>query len=269
MNISIVDYPGCDPDEFVSFFGLFVQGVLGAIALCFLIIKRYRENPLIRRSWTIWLLDTSKQVAGMVFVHFINVIWASFISSEHISDACSLYLLSFLLDSSIGLVIIYLLLYGITSISINYNIWYIMPGRYAMVGPWGAPPKEMLGPWCIQCLIYLFFTAIEKMVCLLILYLPYFRRVQINWFYWLHNPKIELFLSMLVIPLVINIFIFWMTDNFLMMEDKTKSKVLIQECDSHSDDDQDLLTDHEHNENESSTRNDSSQNPIPSEPRII
>ena len=70
--------------------------------------------------------------------------------------------------------------------------------------------------------------AIEKMVCLLILYLPYFRRVQINWFYWLHNPKIELFLSMLVIPLVINIFIFWMTDNFLMMEDKTKYKVLIQ-----------------------------------------
>ena len=33
---------------------------------------------------------------------------------------------------------------------------------------------------------------------------------------------------MLVIPLVINIFIFWMTDNFLMMEDKTKYKVLIQ-----------------------------------------
>ena len=52
-----------------------ILGVLGAIALCFLIIKRYRENPLIRRSWTIWLLDTSKQVAGMVFVHFINVIW--------------------------------------------------------------------------------------------------------------------------------------------------------------------------------------------------
>ena len=33
---------------------------------------------------------------------------------------------------------------------------------------------------------------------------------------------------MLVIPLVINIFIFWMTDNFLMMEDKTKYKVFIQ-----------------------------------------
>ena len=51
------------------------SGVLGTIALCFLIIKRYRENSLIRRSWTIWLLDTSKQVVGMIFVHFINVLW--------------------------------------------------------------------------------------------------------------------------------------------------------------------------------------------------
>jgi len=74
---------------------------------------------------------------------------------------------------------------------------------------------------------------------------------------------------MLVIPLVINIFIFWMTDNFLMMEDKTKYKVFIQDCDSHIDDDQDLLTDHEHNENDQSPPNDSSQNPIPSEPRVI
>ena len=84
---------------------------------------------------------------------------ASFISSEHISDACSLYLLSFLLDSSIGLVIIYFLLYGITAISIKYNIWIIMPGRYAMVGPWGVPTKEMLWPWCVQCAIYLFFSG--------------------------------------------------------------------------------------------------------------
>ena len=90
---------------------------------------------------------------------------ASFISSEHISDACSLYLLSFLLDSSIGLVIIYFLLYGITAISIKYNIWYIMPGRYAMAGPWGVPPKEMLGPWCVQCLIYLFFSGKVNLLC--------------------------------------------------------------------------------------------------------
>jgi len=55
-----------------------------------------------------------------------------------------------------------------------------------------------------------------------------------------------------------------------MMEDKTKYKVLIQDCDSHSDDDQDLLTDHEHNENDQSPPNDSSQNQsIPSEPRVI
>ena len=34
-----------------------------------------------------------------------------------------------------------------------------MPGRYAQVGPWGARPKEMLGPWSVQCLIYLIFSG--------------------------------------------------------------------------------------------------------------
>ena len=99
------------------------------------------------------------------------------------------------------------------------NVWFIYFSQARSI--YNAQiflPKNIVRP----------IEAIEKVVCLLILYLPYFQRVQINWFYWLHNPKIELFLSMLVIPLVINIFIFWMTDNFLMMEDKTKYKVLIE-----------------------------------------
>lgn len=67
--------------------------------------------------------------------------------------------------------------------------------------------------------------AIEKVVCLWILNMKYFRETQIRWFGWLHNAKLELFLTMLVIPLLINIFIFWMTDNFLMLKNMKKYKV--------------------------------------------
>ena len=42
-----------------------------------------------------------------------------------------------------------------------------------------------------------------------------------------------------------------------------------KDCDSHSDDDQDLLSDHEHNENDQSPPIDSSRNPNPSQPRIF
>ena len=63
------------------------------------------------------------------------------------------------------------------------------------------------------------------MVCLWILNMRYFRETQIRWFGWLHNAKLELFLTMLVIPLLINIFIFWMTDNFLMLKNMKKYKV--------------------------------------------
>ena len=42
-----------------------------------------------------------------------------------------------------------------------------------------------------------------------------------------------------------------------------------KDCDSHSDDDQDLLSDHEHNENDQSQAIDSSRNLNPSQPRIF
>jgi hypothetical protein len=63
-----------------------------------------------------------------------------------------------------------------------------------------------------------------------LLYLPFIRSIKIFWFFWLNDPsgKIELFLTMLFIPLLINIFIFWMTDNFLMKKNKNYFKITIQ-----------------------------------------
>jgi len=246
MNITIDYYPGCDPNEFVSLFGLFVQGVLGTIALCFLIIKRYRENGLIRRSWTVWLLDTSKQVISMVFVHFVNVLWASIVSQRHVADACSLYLLSFLLDSTIGLVIIYILLILVTCLSKRFEVWYTLPGQYDDgADAASGDVRRMLFPWSIQTFLFLLFSALEKVVCLLILSMRVFRDTQIRWFGWLDNAKLELFLTMLVIPLIINIFIFWMTDNFLMFKNMKKYKVSIEaKDDTSAESDQELIIDH-------------------------
>ena len=65
-------------------------------------------------------------------------------------------------------------------------------------------------------------------MCLSILSMRVFRDTQIRWFGWLDNAKLELFLTMLVIPLIINIFIFWMTDNFLMFKNMKKYKVSIE-----------------------------------------
>uniref|UniRef100_A0A8C7XSB7 STIM activating enhancer n=1 Tax=Oryzias sinensis TaxID=183150 RepID=A0A8C7XSB7_9TELE len=66
-------------------------------------LKRFREPKHERRPWRIWFLDTSKQAIGMLFIHFANV----YLSDLTEEDPCSLYLINFLLDASLGMLVIY------------------------------------------------------------------------------------------------------------------------------------------------------------------
>lgn len=132
-----------------------VSGILGSVALSFLIIKRYREPSEYRRSWTVWSYDTSKQVLGMLFVHFANIVWASYISGKFTGDACSLYLLSFLLDSSVGLFIIYVSLKIVDFINLRLKWWMMTVGKYARDERVVQFDLHSIRPWIVQTLIFL------------------------------------------------------------------------------------------------------------------
>ena len=55
----------------------------------------------------VWFLDTNKQGISMVAMHFMNIFLAESKEKAKSSDPCTYYLFSFALDSSIGLVIIW------------------------------------------------------------------------------------------------------------------------------------------------------------------
>ena len=55
-----------------------VQLALGVLAIGSLVVKRYVEKP--RRSWKVWALDVSKQAAGGLFAHALNLLLAMFLS---------------------------------------------------------------------------------------------------------------------------------------------------------------------------------------------
>ncbi|XP_026976886.1 store-operated calcium entry regulator STIMATE isoform X3 [Sagmatias obliquidens] len=80
-------------------------------ALATLAVKRFREPKHERRPWRIWFLDTSKQAIGMLFIHFANVYLAD-LTEE---DPCSLYLINFLLDATVGMLLIYM---GVRAVSV-------------------------------------------------------------------------------------------------------------------------------------------------------
>ena len=93
---------------------------MGVLVLFTLAYKRSREKPM--RPWQIWyahskfaysevrnrqlvngrMFDVSKQVAGQMFVHGLNL-FISDIAADHTSgNPCVLYFLNILIDTTLG-----------------------------------------------------------------------------------------------------------------------------------------------------------------------
>lgn len=70
----------------------------------FLLAKRFREPPGVRRPWQVWWYDTSKQGIGAIVIHITNICLAPLFQG----DPCTWYVINFLLDSTIGLLIVFI-----------------------------------------------------------------------------------------------------------------------------------------------------------------
>lgn len=200
-------------------FGLLVQGILAAVAFSTLILKRLREPLSERRPVLIWFFDTSKQAVGAMLVHFANI----FLANLFKGDPCTWYLINFLLDSTLGLVVIYICLQFMQGVVRMYDWDNLRFGEY------GNPPQ--CKAWAGQCFLYLWAVIIEKATITLVVQLNFWEEVRR--FILLpvkHYPRVELAISMLIIPFVFNAIMFWVVDNFLMR----KKKKLLQREDTHS-----------------------------------
>ena len=93
-----------------DFFSWCVQYILGLSCILILWIKRLKEVP--KRHTIVWFLDVSKQCIGATFGHFLNIYLShifAFMTKPH-GDTCQGYLILFIGDSSIGVLLNVLLL---------------------------------------------------------------------------------------------------------------------------------------------------------------
>lgn len=193
----------CEHGALMGPFGLFVQLLLAGIAFTSLIAKRFCEPKYKRRSWIIWFYDTSKQGIGAAVIHFANV----FLADMFTGDPCTWYIVSFLLDSTIGLIVIYILLQLSQFIADWYKCYTLRVGDY------GDPPQCNI--WIGQCGLYILVILAEKILMTLLVLFKFWKDVRKFIMSPIQNPKVELVLVMFVIPFIINTFIFWVVDNFL------------------------------------------------------
>lgn len=208
-NVNIAGVKGCNMNDQ---FGWIIQGILAFVAFSTLILKRYREPPNERREVIIWFYDTSKQAVGAVVIHFANVL----LSTLFRGDPCTWYLINFLLDSTLGLLIIYFFLKLILLIVRLFGWQSLRFGEY------GTPPK--CSAWMGQCGLYLIVVVLEKVSIALLVHLPFWQKVREFILKPIEgHPKVELAVVMLIVPFIINAIMFWVVDNFLMLHKKKRS----------------------------------------------
>lgn len=212
------DPRGCENGALMDSFGIFLQGLLAVMAFSILMLKRFREPKHERRPWKIWFLDTSKQAIGMLFIHFANV----YLSDLTEQDPCSLYLINFLLDASLGMLIIYA---GVRAVSavVEWRQWDSL--RF---GEYGEPVQ--CTAWLGQCVLYILIMMFEKVLIMLVLLIPQWKELAV--LNPIHNPELELAIVMLIVPFFVNALMFWVVDNFLMKKHRTKAKLEEREEDS-------------------------------------
>uniref|UniRef100_A0ABM5GLS2 Store-operated calcium entry regulator STIMATE-like isoform X1 n=1 Tax=Pogona vitticeps TaxID=103695 RepID=A0ABM5GLS2_9SAUR len=184
---------GCGDGALLGRLGVLVQALLALVAFSTLMLKRFKEPKDERRPWRIWFYDTSKQAIGALFIHFANV----FLSDLTEEDPCSLYLMNFLLDATLGMLLIW---FGVKVVS-----WIVEDRKckHLVFGEYGDPPQA--AAWIGQCLFYLLIMVFEKTVVGLVLLIPGWTKLQEILLGYIPDPQLELVLVMLVVPFIVNL----------------------------------------------------------------
>nr|XP_028603188.1 store-operated calcium entry regulator STIMATE-like [Podarcis muralis] len=201
---------GCDNGALLDRFGVLVQALLAVVAFSTLMLKRFKEPKGERRPWRIWFYDTSKQAIGALFIHFANV----FLSDLTEEDPCSLYLMNFILDATLGMLLIW---FGVKMVS------WVVEGQKCMhlvFGEYGDPPQA--AAWIGQCILYLLIMVFEKTTVGLVLLIPGWTKLQEILLNYIPDPQLELVLVMLVVPFIVNAVMFWVVDSLIMKKHKQK-----------------------------------------------
>ncbi|KAJ7498535.1 vacuolar membrane protein-domain-containing protein [Mycena latifolia] len=189
---------------------LTVQGLMGVLVILSLVYKRHREKPM--RPWRIWLFDVSKQIAGQIFVHLLNLLISDVGSHHSSSNACVFYFLNILIDTTLGVGLIYVILRVLT---------FIMSERFHLKGfesgIYGTPPSFKF--WLRQAAIYvLALTTMKFMVIGLLALLPGLFTLGawlLSWTWTDKGDGLQVIFTMGIFPILMNILQFWLIDSIV------------------------------------------------------
>ncbi|KAJ7734029.1 vacuolar membrane protein-domain-containing protein [Mycena maculata] len=189
---------------------LTVQALMGVLVILSLVYKRHREKPM--RPWRIWFFDVSKQVVGQMWIHGVNVLISDLGSHHSTKNACVFYFLNILIDTTLGVGLIYVVLRVLTFlISERLQLKGFESGVY------GTPPSFKF--WLRQVTIYLLaLTTMKFMVVGLLALLPVLFTLSawlLSWTSIGEGDALQVIFTMGIFPIIMNIVQFWLIDSIV------------------------------------------------------
>ncbi|KAG1805208.1 vacuolar membrane protein-domain-containing protein [Suillus subaureus] len=210
---------------------LVVQALMGVLVILSLVYKRHREPQ--KRPWRIWLFDVSKQIVGQMFVHGVNVLISDLGSHHNAGNACTYYFLNVLVDTTLGVAIIYVVHHGLT---------YLLAKRLYLKGyesgQYGSPPS--IAYWARQAAVYVFALMSMKMLVVgLFTVWPGISKVGdwlLSWTAIGNGDAFQIIFVMGLFPIIMNILQFWLIDSIVKASSKLHREPLFRAPEDDEDD---------------------------------
>ncbi|KAK9472516.1 vacuolar membrane protein-domain-containing protein [Dipodascopsis tothii] len=199
--------------QLLGAFALWVQGAMGGLAILSLVYKRYNELP--RRPVLIWTYDVSKQVVGSAGIHMMNL-FIAILSSHKLEDQpsnpCDWYFLNILLDTTIGVPILWGFLTVLESAAVSAGVVGMRSGEY------GHPPK--LAWFVRQALLYFVGLSGMKFVVYIMLMMPFWDDLASFLLGWTAgHDNVQVAFVMLIFPLIMNMVQYYLVDSIIKSHD--------------------------------------------------
>ena len=190
-------------------FAMWLQVFLGGAATATLLYKRFAE--LEPRPWLIWYFDVSKQAFSGVMQHVAGIAFGIAFASGGAASACSWYLVIFCISTVTSLTWLWFAMEMYTYIVERNGLMLLRTGEY------GTPPSWK--PWLAQILSYGLIVAVEKVFTAVFIIAPLFPILD-KFAAWAEAPfvaypNVELLLAMVIGPMLLNGFFFWVADNLV------------------------------------------------------
>ncbi|CAD8148685.1 unnamed protein product [Paramecium pentaurelia] len=199
--------------EILDWKGYLVQASLGLFSFTVLIIKRYFERP--KRVWKIFMMDSSKQLLSALLAHILNVILAMELSSETDKNACIWYFITFMLDSTMGILLIFLLMKSLNMIFTYFDMRKLQSGNYFKIQENVRIDGQI---YACQLFVWNSVVIVSKFILYGFQELVADQLNEIGTYLLspINNPDLLLVFVMIIIPFIMNAITFWIQDNIIM-----------------------------------------------------